>query len=295
MLEVPQAQGLAPSDCSHSFVCDFSERKLAEGTTYRAVVRKVDGLSMTIESPSFDATDKDARRAALDWLFCTLGYVLRRDSFPEHTQIADAEVGADGRIIYTNLRYPEEGMSYANTIVSEPMPEAAETVQNTQTPAVVQKRLVRRLDRRDKRIAGLERKIQQLENALAWRTMDLESLSRNVRREVQDALCNVRMIPVFGGTRDKVITEVRNIPANDQTESATSVRTRKDRPWSEYPVGTKAPAIMGGRWYRTERGWKWNGPDGSGGTFPTPGGDSDGTVILPQNDQGEAQPPAKNL
>lgn len=61
------------------------------------------------------------------------------------------------------------------------------------------------------------------------------------------------------------------------------VRTRVDRPWNQYPVGTKAPAIMGGRWYRTAHGWKWNGPDGSGGTFPTPGGDNDGTVILPPN------------
>jgi hypothetical protein len=57
-------------------------------------------------------------------------------------------------------------------------------------------RLTRRIQRRDKRIAGLERKIQQLESALATRTLDLGSLSRNIRREVQDALCNVRFIPV---------------------------------------------------------------------------------------------------
>ena len=71
--------------------------------------------------------------------------------------------------------------------------------------SVVVQRLVRRLERRDRRIAGLERKIRRLESALSWRTIDLESLSRNVRREVQDALCNVRMIPVFGGGRDRVI------------------------------------------------------------------------------------------
>ena len=81
---------------------------------------------------------------------------------------------------------------------------------------VAVQRLVRRLERRDHRIAGLERKIRRLEEALSWRTIDLESLSRNVRREVQDALCNVRMIPVFGGKRDQVITEVRNSPANRQ-------------------------------------------------------------------------------
>jgi multidrug resistance efflux pump len=63
----------------------------------------------------------------------------------------------------------------------------------------------RRIERRDRKIAGLQRKIEQLENALAWRTIDLESLSRNVRREVVDALCNVRMIP---------INQTRTIPTN---------------------------------------------------------------------------------
>lgn len=64
-------------------------------------------------------------------------------------------------------------------------------------------------------------------------------------------------------------------------EFDADVRTRRLLGWSEYPVGTIAPAIMGGGWFRTEHGWKWNGPDGCGGTFPTPGGDADGTVILP--------------
>lgn len=45
------------------------------------------------------------------------------------------------------------------------------------------------------------------------------------------------------------------------------------KPWSEYPVGTVVTAIDGGHWYKTERGYKWNGPDGTGSTFPTPGGD----------------------
>jgi multidrug resistance efflux pump len=72
----------------------------------------------------------------------------------------------------------------------------------------------RRIERRDRKIAGLQRKIKRLENALAWRSMDLESLSRNVRREVVDALCNVRMIPIHGWTRDQVIAEVRTIPTN---------------------------------------------------------------------------------
>lgn len=48
------------------------------------------------------------------------------------------------------------------------------------------------------------------------------------------------------------------------------------------PIGTKAPCIMGGHWYRTEHGWKWNGPHGSGGTFPRPGGDWNGDLELPE-------------
>lgn len=56
---------------------------------------------------------------------------------------------------------------------------------------------------------------------------------------------------------------------------------QKDRDWKDYPVGTLAKAIMGGHWYKTERGWKWNGPSGSGGVFPTPGGDASGMVSVP--------------
>lgn len=78
------------------------------------------------------------------------------------------------------------------------------------------KQLTRRLKRRDRKIAGMERKIRRLEEALSWRTIDLESLSRNIRREVQDALCNVRMIPVFGGKRDAVIAEVRTSPVKEE-------------------------------------------------------------------------------
>jgi hypothetical protein len=48
------------------------------------------------------------------------------------------------------------------------------------------------------------------------------------------------------------------------------------------PLGTRAPAIMGGAWCRVERGWKWNGPDGNGGTFPRPGGDWNGRLLTPE-------------
>jgi hypothetical protein len=43
------------------------------------------------------------------------------------------------------------------------------------------------------------------------------------------------------------------------------------------PIGTKAPAIMGGYWIRVVNGWKW----WNGNTFPRPGGDWTGELILP--------------
>ena len=49
-----------------------------------------------------------------------------------------------------------------------------------------------------------------------------------------------------------------------------------DRPWKDYPIGTKAHAPMGGWWIKTERGWRWC----TGSTFPTPGGDAV-SVTLP--------------
>lgn len=47
-------------------------------------------------------------------------------------------------------------------------------------------------------------------------------------------------------------------------------RERATKPWSEYPIGTKAHAVMGGHWIKTERGWKWH----CGDTFPSPGADA---------------------
>lgn len=51
----------------------------------------------------------------------------------------------------------------------------------------------------------------------------------------------------------------------------------RDRDWKDYPVGTKAKALMGGHWTKTEHGWKWC----NGSTFPTPGGDAT-DVCLPE-------------
>lgn len=50
-----------------------------------------------------------------------------------------------------------------------------------------------------------------------------------------------------------------------------------DRPWEDYPIGTKELAIMGGHWTKTHSGWKWC----HGATFPRPGADAY-RVILPE-------------
>lgn len=62
-------------------------------------------------------------------------------------------------------------------------------------------------------------------------------------------------------------------------EDEQNCRQRIDRHWAEYPVGTQCFAIMGGRWTKTSLGWKWGT---NGGTFPTPGGDHNGYVLLPK-------------
>lgn len=63
--------------------------------------------------------------------------------------------------------------------------------------------------------------------------------------------------------------------------------TKTEQRLENAPIGTKAPAFIGGFWYRTERGWKWLGPDGNGGTFNRPGGDWDGRLIYPQEARDE--------
>lgn len=60
-------------------------------------------------------------------------------------------------------------------------------------------------------------------------------------------------------------------------EEKHPLRQRKDRPWSEYPIGTKAHSINGGHWTKTDRGWKWC----NGDTFPTPGGDAFDVTLPP--------------
>lgn len=77
---------------------------------------------------------------------------------------------------------------------------------------IEKKRFERRLRRKDKRIAGLERKIQILETALVYRSLDLKNLTENIQNAVERTLCNVRMIPVHSLGRHSVIAEVKTIP-----------------------------------------------------------------------------------
>ena len=72
------------------------------------------------------------------------------------------------------------------------------------------RRLQSKLDKRDKKIAGLKRRIQELEHALAVKDVEVKRLPRDVTRAVQEALCNVRMIPVLGIGKSARILEVKS-------------------------------------------------------------------------------------
>lgn len=50
------------------------------------------------------------------------------------------------------------------------------------------------------------------------------------------------------------------------------------------PIGTKAPALMGGNWIKVENGWRWGN---NGDVFPTPGGDWMGRLIYPGEEDNE--------
>lgn len=52
-----------------------------------------------------------------------------------------------------------------------------------------------------------------------------------------------------------------------------------DRPWRDYPVGTKAHSCLGGYWVKiTQTGWQFNGRAHSG-MFHNPGGEAQGACI----------------
>lgn len=116
---------------------------------------------------------------------------------------------------------------------------------------------------------------------------------RNLCKELRD------FIVTHG---DKLLIQHSNmdmIKRVDSTLSAKPVAQEKIAIHNA-PIGTKAPAIMGGHWYRIKHGWKWNGPDGSGGTFPRPGGDWTGELItnmaqLDDERQSLNQPPIQSM
>lgn len=75
------------------------------------------------------------------------------------------------------------------------------------------RRLLRRIEKRDTKIAGMKRRIQELEHALAVKDIEVKRLPRDVTRAVQEALCNVRMIPVLGIGESARILEVKSSDA----------------------------------------------------------------------------------
>jgi hypothetical protein len=72
----------------------------------------------------------------------------------------------------------------------------------------------RKLRKRDEKIAGQQRYIQQLEEKLSRSFVSLnsklENLPRDITKSVERALCNVRMIPVHGISSNDKIVEIRN-------------------------------------------------------------------------------------
>lgn len=70
-------------------------------------------------------------------------------------------------------------------------------------------RLRRKLERRDRKIAGLKKRVADLEMLLATREIAARRLPLDVARAVQDALCNIRMIPVHGVGKGDRIVEVK--------------------------------------------------------------------------------------
>lgn len=46
------------------------------------------------------------------------------------------------------------------------------------------------------------------------------------------------------------------------------------------PLGSVAPSMFGGAWFKIDRGWQWNGHCNHGGsTFSKPGGDWNGQIL----------------
>ena len=70
-------------------------------------------------------------------------------------------------------------------------------------------RLKRKIEQRDRRIKALQERISELQHALVTKDTEIKRLPRDVTRAVQEALCNVRMIPILGIGGDKKIVEIK--------------------------------------------------------------------------------------
>lgn len=83
---------------------------------------------------------------------------------------------------------------------------------------VIKARYERKLAAKDKKIKGLNRRIQQLERAVSDRTLNL---TRTIKDTLTDVLCNVRMIPVLNiGSRNEKIVEIRTLNKEKERDHA---------------------------------------------------------------------------
>lgn len=87
-------------------------------------------------------------------------------------------------------------------------------------------------------------------------------------------------VSAWGNDDKTYVSTTKKHPSGD-IEVTTSEASQPPQPaisLDTAPIGTKAPAVGGGNWHKTERGWQW-GVNGS--TFPRPGGDWTGELIEP--------------
>lgn len=133
------------------------------------------------------------------------------------TDRADAQPATPPKVTATVTTVLPDGVS-SRTLFETPLTvlrdEVLELDYNNQTARVIPSkdstaRMMRRIEKRDRRIAGMQRRIGALERALATQGLDMQRLPRDVTRAVQEALCNVRMIPVRGLGGSTKIVEVR--------------------------------------------------------------------------------------
>ncbi len=95
--------------------------------------------------------------------------------------------------------------------------------------------------------------------------------------------CGFSSPEMMDGSEDQAKAKAVKVHNENMSRRPSAVPTEAPVAWTleTAPIGTLAPAIGGGHWCRVENGWKWNGPNGSGSTFPNPGGDWNGRLANP--------------